>query len=48
MEVHSGYEFSWGIMKFLPGKVGTSYHDFHHSHNIGCFGGFLKLTDYLM
>jgi len=41
-EAHSGYAlpfspFSW---------IGVStHHDFHHSHNMGCFGGWFALWD---
>eukprot|EP00055_Hartaetosiga_balthica_P005184 m.14813 g.14813 ORF g.14813 m.14813 type:complete len:321 (+) comp4375_c0_seq1:38-1000(+) len=40
-EVHSGYDFS----SSLPGKIGffhghgARYHDYHHSHNLGTYGG---------
>lgn len=41
-EAHSGYE-----LPFSPfSLIGVStHHDFHHSHNVGCFGGWFALWD---
>ena len=46
--MHTGYDFPWGILKFVPGKADSNFHDFHHSHNSGCYGGFFKLVDQIM
>eukprot|EP00056_Hartaetosiga_gracilis_P019942 m.16758 g.16758 ORF g.16758 m.16758 type:complete len:347 (-) comp8042_c0_seq1:192-1232(-) len=40
-EVHSGYDFSGtylGRIGLLHGH-GARYHDYHHTHNVGTFGG---------
>ena len=38
-EGHSGYEFPWSPMRVLPLVSGPSFHDHHHSHNVGNFSG---------
>jgi len=41
VEAHSGYEFwfsPWVLMGRLHG--GPLRHDWHHSHQVGCYGGF--------
>jgi sterol desaturase/sphingolipid hydroxylase (fatty acid hydroxylase superfamily) len=40
-EIHSGYAIRW-----LNGMA-TEFHDFHHTHNNGCYGS-LPAWDYLM
>jgi len=35
---HSGYEFSWSPYKLIPFMPPSSYHDFHHSKNLGNYG----------
>ena len=47
-EGHSGYDWSWGQMSFLPWKLGPDYHDFHHSQNIGNFGSMFGFWDTYM
>ena len=34
-EAHVGYEFSWSPYRLIPFSTDASYHDYHHSHNIG-------------
>ncbi|KNC49321.1 4-alpha-methyl-sterol C4-methyl-oxidase [Thecamonas trahens ATCC 50062] len=42
VDAHSGYAFPWSPFHFMDvaGK-----HDFHHSHNVGCFGTFFSVFD---
>ena len=47
-ETHSGYEFPWAQMSFLPFKVDTYYHDFHHSMNSGNFCSQYSFWDGIM
>ena len=47
-EGHSGYDWSWGQMSFIPWKLGPDYHDFHHSHNVGNFGSMFGFWDTFM
>jgi sterol desaturase/sphingolipid hydroxylase (fatty acid hydroxylase superfamily) len=47
-ENHSGYEWSWGQLSFLPWKLGSDYHNFHHSHNVGNFGSMFGFWDTIM
>ena len=37
-EGHSGYEFPWSPFRVLPLIMGSSFHDYHHSSNIGTYG----------
>ena len=47
-EGHSGYEWDWCQLSFLPWKLKANYHDFHHTHNSGNFGSSFGLWDTLM
>jgi len=44
---HSGYDFPWSFFRILPFGAGASFHDFHHSHNVGNYGSFLRIWDSL-
>lgn len=45
VDAHCGYEFPWSPFAW----IGVSRkHDFHHSHNIGCYGAFFYLWDRLL
>jgi len=45
----AGYEFPWSVWSLFEWQGGASYHDFHHSHNTGNFGGASsKFWDQLM
>ena len=44
-EGHSGYELPWSPMRIAPFISGPSYHDHHHSHNIGNYAGSCYLWD---
>lgn len=44
-EGHSGYEIEISPTRVLPFVSGASYHDFHHSKNIGNYAGSVYLWD---
>lgn len=35
---HCGYQFEWSPFNWVACSVETQRHDFHHSHNQGCYG----------
>lgn len=37
-DTHSGYEFPWSVARLMPFAGSSSAHDYHHSHNVGCYG----------
>ena len=39
MDAHSGYDWPWSLSILLPFSSGGYYHAFHHSKNVGNFGG---------
>jgi sterol desaturase/sphingolipid hydroxylase (fatty acid hydroxylase superfamily) len=46
-DLHSGYEFPWDVYKLLPFSAPASYHDYHHSHNVGNFASSFMLIEAL-
>ena len=46
-DAHSGYEFPWSPFRLLPFSAPASYHNFHHSHNLGNYASFYALWDSL-
>jgi methylsterol monooxygenase/4-alpha-methyl-delta7-sterol-4alpha-methyl oxidase len=46
VESHSGYRMSWSPFRVLPFAQATSYHDFHHSHNVGNYSSTLTFWDH--
>lgn len=40
VDAHCGYSFPWNPFTFLPFCNNVDRHDFHHSHNTGCYGSF--------
>lgn len=48
VDTHSGYNFEWSPYSLLPWQGGADRHDFHHSHNDGCYGSFTIFWDQLM
>jgi sterol desaturase/sphingolipid hydroxylase (fatty acid hydroxylase superfamily) len=42
---HSGYEFSFSPYRLIPFSASASYHDYHHSHNVGNYGSFFQIWD---
>lgn len=42
---HSGYEFPWSPFRLLPFSTSATYHDFHHSHNVGNYSSMFTFWD---
>jgi sterol desaturase/sphingolipid hydroxylase (fatty acid hydroxylase superfamily) len=42
---HCGYEFPWSPFRLIPFSGSASYHDFHHSHNVGNYSSQLTIWD---
>lgn len=42
---HSGYEFSWSPYRLMPLSTSASYHEFHHSYNVGNYSSFFSIWD---
>lgn len=47
IDAHSGYSFPLSPFHALPFQGGAERHDFHHSHNVGCFGSFTIFWDWI-
>ena len=45
LDGHCGYEFSWSPYRLIPFSTSASYHDFHHSHNMGNYSSFFSFWD---
>ena len=48
IDAHSGYSFMISPFNKLPFQVGSDRHDFHHSHNVGCYGAAFRFWDSIM
>lgn len=46
-EGHAGYEFKWSPLRVMPLIAEPSYHDYHHSHNVGNYAASCYLWDVL-
>ena len=44
---HCGYEFPWSYARVMPFVYGPSYHDFHHSKNVGNYATALYIFETL-
>jgi sterol desaturase/sphingolipid hydroxylase (fatty acid hydroxylase superfamily) len=44
---HIGYSFPWSPVRWFPGAASTEEHEFHHSHNVGCFASKLVVFNKL-
>lgn len=42
---HSGYTFPWTPTALIPFALNDEFHDFHHTHNVGNYGLYLRLWD---
>ena len=42
---HCGYEFPWSPFRLLTFSASATYHDFHHSHNVGNYSSTLTFWD---
>ena len=45
---HSGYEFPWSPFRLIPFGADATYHDFHHSKNVGNFGSLMTIWDSML
>lgn len=45
LDSHCGYEFSWSPYRLLPLSGSTSFHDYHHSTNVGNYGSYFTFWD---
>ena len=48
IDAHSGYYFLISPFNKLPFQVGSDRHDYHHSHNVGCYGAAFVFWDWIM
>ena len=46
-DAHSGYEFPWSPFRLVPFACTSTYHNFHHSHNISCYSTFFTFWDHV-
>lgn len=44
---HAGYSFPWSPVRWFWGASTTDQHEYHHSHNKGCFASKLNIYDKL-
>jgi sterol desaturase/sphingolipid hydroxylase (fatty acid hydroxylase superfamily) len=44
-EQHLGYDFPINPLRILPFTISNEFHDFHHTQNIGNFGGWFNYLD---
>ena len=42
---HGGYEIPWSPFRLLPLSGSATFHDYHHSHNLGNYGGLFSFWD---
>eukprot|EP00350_Pseudokeronopsis_sp_OXSARD2_P001614 CAMPEP_0170541912 /NCGR_PEP_ID=MMETSP0211-20121228/1514_1 /TAXON_ID=311385 /ORGANISM="Pseudokeronopsis sp., Strain OXSARD2" /LENGTH=244 /DNA_ID=CAMNT_0010844819 /DNA_START=213 /DNA_END=947 /DNA_ORIENTATION=+ len=46
-DAHCGYEFPWSPVRLLPLTNPSTFHDFHHSGNIGNYAAWFCHWDYI-
>ena len=44
-DAHCGYEFPWSPFRLIPFGGDASYHDYHHTRNVGNYGTFMTIWD---
>ena len=42
---HSGYDFPWSPFRLVPFGTDATYHDYHHSKNVGNFSSTMTIWD---
>mmetsp|Transcript_55562 Transcript_55562/g.109691 ORF Transcript_55562/g.109691 Transcript_55562/m.109691 type:complete len:263 (+) Transcript_55562:60-848(+) len=47
IDAHSGYSFPLSPFHMFGFQGGADRHDFHHSHNVGCYGSFTIFWDWI-
>ena len=45
VEGHSGYEFPFSPFRVFPFSGSSTFHNYHHSHNIGNYGSLFNFWD---
>lgn len=45
---HCGYNFSWSMERMLPLHLHQDEHFYHHSENLGSYGSFFEIWDYVL
>ncbi len=45
LDGHCGYDFSFSPYRLIPFSGSASYHDYHHSQNVGNYGSFFQIWD---
>ena len=48
LDGHCGYDFPWSPFRLVPFCADASYHDFHHSQNVGNYGSFMTIWDTIL
>ena len=48
VDTHSGFEFKYSPYSLFWWQGGADRHEFHHSHNVGCYGSFTVFWDLIM
>lgn len=48
VDTHSGFEFKYSPYSMFWWQGGADRHEFHHSHNVGCYGSFTVIWDAIM
>jgi len=44
-ELHCGYDLPWSVFRIIPTQADATYHDFHHSKNVGNYASSLWIWD---
>jgi len=42
---HSGYEFPWSPFRMIPFGADATYHNYHHSRNVGNYSSVMTVWD---
>jgi sterol desaturase/sphingolipid hydroxylase (fatty acid hydroxylase superfamily) len=48
LDAHSNFDFPFSPFSYFSWQGGARRHEFHHSHNVGCFGSFTTFWDKIM
>ena len=44
-DIHCGYDFPWSVFQLLPFGTDSTYHNFHHTKNIGNYASQMTIWD---
>ena len=44
---HCGYKFPWSMQRILPFHLNQEEHFYHHTENVGSYGSFFEIWDYV-